>query len=214
MQLRRIREGASILDAGAGEKQYQKFCSHLKYTSQDIANYSGQGNEGLHTGTWEYGDLDIVSDIIDIPVPDSSYECILCTEVFEHIPNPILAIKEFARILKSDGILILTAPFNSLTHFEPYHFYSGFSKFFYQKCLAEQGFEVIECTPNGNYFEYLAQEVRRLEAVSYKYTGSKFSYVQRKSIDTIISYLGSLSHVGDSSSELLCFGYHVVAKKI
>jgi 2-polyprenyl-3-methyl-5-hydroxy-6-metoxy-1,4-benzoquinol methylase len=129
--LKRIPDGSRILDAGAGELQYKKYCSHLNYISQDFGQYDGKGNsEGLQTSSWDNSKLDIISDIIDIPESDKSFDAIMCIEVFEHLPNPIAAIKEFSRLIKDDGFLILTAPFCSLTHFAPYHFYTGFNRFF------------------------------------------------------------------------------------
>ena len=120
--LAKVSKGSRILDAGAGECQYKKYCTHLNYVSQDFNEYKGDGNgAGMQTGIWDTTSIDIVSDIISIPEPDQSFDAIFCTEVFEHIPDPILAIKEFHRLLKPGGKLIITAPFNSLTHFAPYH---------------------------------------------------------------------------------------------
>ncbi len=100
--LKRIPKGSKILDAGAGEQQFKKFCSHLKYVSQDFAKYNGKGDQkGLQTKIWDNSNLDIVSDITSIPRPNNSFDAILCTEVFEHLPDPSLAIKEFSRLLTS-----------------------------------------------------------------------------------------------------------------
>jgi len=65
--LKKIPAGLTILDAGAGESQFKKFCDHLKYIAQDFGQYSGEGNVGLQTGTWDNTKLDIVSDILSIP---------------------------------------------------------------------------------------------------------------------------------------------------
>ena len=35
--LKKIPTGYKILDAGAGECQFKKFCTHLNYTAQDFA---------------------------------------------------------------------------------------------------------------------------------------------------------------------------------
>jgi len=101
--LKKIPEGLTILDAGAGELQFKKFCSHLKYIAQDFGQYSGDGEIGLQTGTWDNSKLDIVSDIVSIPLPDHSLDAIMCTEVLEHIPDPVRAIKEFNRLVKPGG---------------------------------------------------------------------------------------------------------------
>ncbi len=107
-----IPAGSRILDAGAGELAQKKYCEHLNYVSQDFAQYDGKGDGvGLHTKTWDNSRIDIISDITNIPEPDGSFDAIMCIEVFEHIPNPILAIKEFSRLLKDDGFLVIIAPF-------------------------------------------------------------------------------------------------------
>ena len=209
-----IPAGNKILDAGAGEQPYKQYCSHLEYVSQDFAQYNPRDlNSGLQMSHWDYGNLDIVSDIATIPVDNDSFDAVLCTEVLEHVVNPIEAVKEFSRILKPEGYLIITTPFCSLTHFAPYHFYSGFSRFFYGKVLKEEGFEKIEIVPNGNYFEYLAQEVGRIPSVAQKYSGKNLNKTENKNLSNIKALLQKLSDEDGGSSELLCCGYFVVARK-
>ncbi len=213
--LKKIPKGSRILDAGAGEQQFKQFCSHLIYTSQDFAKYNGKGDDkGLQTKEWDTSNLDIISDITKISVPSASYDAIMCTEVFEHIPDPLLALKEFSRLLKKEGYLIITAPFCSLTHFSPYHFYTGFNRYFYETYLPKLGFKIIEIKANGNYFEYLAQEIRRIPEVLRMYTKQKqnISYSFARLI--LLKFLDKLSKNDRGSCELLNFGYHVFAKKI
>ena len=212
--LKLIPSNSRILDAGAGEQQYKRFCKHLVYVAQDFAQYNGKGNlTGLQTGSWDQSKLDIVSDITTIPEPDGSFDAILCVEVFEHLPQPLRALQEFKRLLRPGGYLILTAPFCSLTHFAPYHFYTGFNKYFYETHLPEFDFMIIELVPNGNYFEYLAQELRRLPSIQKKYT-KKNSISSWLTKYQYLNLLDSLSTQDSGSSELLNFGYHVFAKKI
>ena len=77
---------------------------------------------------------------------------ILCSEVIEHLKNPVLAIKDFSRILKKDGIIILTAPFYSRTHMAPFYYSNGFSKYWYLDNHKKAGFEIISIQNNGNYY--------------------------------------------------------------
>jgi 2-polyprenyl-3-methyl-5-hydroxy-6-metoxy-1,4-benzoquinol methylase len=46
----------------------------------------------------------------------SSFDFVLCTEVLEHTVNPFAAVNEIYRILKTDGLLFLTTPFNFRIH--------------------------------------------------------------------------------------------------
>jgi ubiquinone/menaquinone biosynthesis C-methylase UbiE len=213
--LQKIPAGQRILDAGAGELKYKKFCSHLDYITQDFAQYDGSGDgSALQTGTWDNTRLDIISDITDIPLPNASLDAIMCVEVFEHLPEPIKAIKEFSRLLKNKGKLIVTAPFCSLTHFAPYHFYSGFNTYFYEKHLIENGFRIVEIQKNGDYFEYLAQEIIRLPAMAKRYSQSRLIIWHYLIMFMLLKILKKLSKNNRGSQEVLYFGCHILAEKI
>jgi len=138
----------------------------------------------------------------------------MCVEVLEHLPKPSAAITEFSRLLKQSGKLILTAPFCSLTHFSPYHFSTGFNRYWYEKILEEAGFKIIEIEQNGNYFDYLAQELRRVEHIAKKYSGKTIGKSGRKAITEVLKKLNDYSKLDSGSGELLCFGYHVLAEKL
>lgn len=211
-KLSKIPSGLRILDAGAGELQYKKFCTHLNYVSQDFGQYNGAGNNvGLQMQTWDNSKLDIVSDITNIPETDNSFDAIMCIEVFEHLPAPIEAIKEFSRLLKKDGTLLISAPFCSLTHFAPYHFYSGFNKYFYEKHLKNYGFSIEEIIPNGNFFEYMAQEMQL--RIPNSYSAELITENEKNAILTVLQMLERMSKSDKDSAEILCFGYQVQARK-
>lgn len=212
--LQRLPKGARILDAGAGEGRFKPFCAHLEYVSQDFAQYDGTGDGvGLQMGSWDQSHLDLVCDITAIPEPDASFDAILCTEVLEHLPAPLLALQEFARLLRPGGEAIITAPFCSITHFAPYHFYTGFNRYFYETHLPALGLEIVELEENGNYFEYLAQELRRVRSVAAEYGGALPTRKETLAIRIILNLLERLSQTGQKSAELLHFGYHVRARK-
>jgi ubiquinone/menaquinone biosynthesis C-methylase UbiE len=67
-----------------------------------------------------------------LPYDDETFDYVVCVEGLEHIENPANAIREFARILKPDGTLVVSVPnimnieerlkwlFNGYTsHFKP-----------------------------------------------------------------------------------------------
>lgn len=215
-QLKAITAGQSILDAGAGECRFKEYCSHLKYVGQDFAQYNGEGDSvGLQTKKWDNSKLDIVSDIMNIPVADKSFDNILCTEVFEHIPLPEQAVKEFSRILRPGGRLIITAPFASQTHFAPYHFATGFSIYWYREILKMHNFTILKAEANGNYFDNIAFELIRLPMVAKRYSFfgplALLLYVVTFPVAMLFYCLSFLSR---GSEEQLTFGYHVLAEKL
>ena len=153
-----VAPGSRVLDVGAGTCPYRQLFAHCEYRTHDFKKY-----EGVKLGnTSEYGQIDYESEITKIPVPDQSFEVILCTEVLEHVPEPIAAIQEMLRILKPGGRLLLSAPLGSGLHQLPFHFYGGYTPEWYRYVAAKFGAQVNEITPNGGYFKLLAQECGRL----------------------------------------------------
>ena len=53
----------------------------------------------------KFGDLDAT-----LPYADESFDYAACVEGLEHIENPANAIREFARVLKKNGLLIVSVP--------------------------------------------------------------------------------------------------------
>lgn len=49
-------------------------------------------------------------------IPDNFFDVVICTEVLEHTNNPFLAVKELYRIIKPNGILAASTPFNFRIH--------------------------------------------------------------------------------------------------
>jgi len=165
-----IPAGQRLLDAGAGELRNKPLCTHLEYVSQDVCQYEGKGDEhGLQTGTWDTSRIDLVCDIVAIPEPNNSFDVILCSEVFEHLPDALQALDEFKRLLKPGGKLILTAPFASLVHFAPYHYATGFSRYWYEYHLPSRNLTILELTSNGDWFSFAKQEIMRLPKMARQY---------------------------------------------
>ena len=204
--------GLRILDAGAGELRNKILCEHLHYVSQDVCQYEGSGDrKGLHTGTWDTSRIDIVCDITSIPEPDASFDAILCSEVFEHLTDPLQALDEFRRLLKPGGKIILTAPFSSLVHFAPYHFATGFSRYWYEHHLPLRGLEIVELQANGDWFSFARQELLRLPSMARRYGhwAWPFAYLV---VAVGLVYFGQ-GGIRRSADDVACFGWHCVAIK-
>ena len=210
--------GSSLLDIGAGECAYKPYCAHLDYTSQDIAQYDGTGNtKGLQTETWDFDQIDIVCDLYDMP-EDRAYDTVLCTEVLEHVTDPVRAVEKLSRLVSAGGQVIITAPFSSLTHFAPYHYATGFSEYFYRHHLERLGFDIDETTPNGGFFDFLDQELGRARRVRRQFTGSSvgpLSYLAFHIARLAARHQAKRDgeRMARRSGELLTFGWQIVATK-
>ena len=90
-----IEHGRLMLDVGSGKSPYRDWFISQCYVCLDIDTHSG---------------ADIVGDICHLPFADGVADVVLCTEVVEHVPDPVAALAELNRVLKCSGYLILTVP--------------------------------------------------------------------------------------------------------
>jgi ubiquinone/menaquinone biosynthesis C-methylase UbiE len=164
----------------------------------------------LQSGAWDTSRIDLVGDITAIPAPDASFDAVLCIDVLEHVPEPTHALDEFARLLKPGGILILTAPFASNVHMAPYHFCSGFSKYWNLYYLQQRGFRIETLVANGDWYALLRQGVTRLGGLER----------QRGSWSWPLAYVYALLGLAyfalrgrRKAEDLACFGWQCVAVK-
>jgi ubiquinone/menaquinone biosynthesis C-methylase UbiE len=98
-----------VLDAACGEG----------YGSNILSNYAKEvtgvdiDEEAIEHAKDEYSKDNLVfikSDIINIPIESNSIDCIVSFETIEHTFEQEKTIIEFKRILKEDGILIISSP--------------------------------------------------------------------------------------------------------
>jgi SAM-dependent methyltransferase len=209
-QLKGLAEGSLILDAGSGSQRYRSFCGHLQYRAQDFGQYTmderralGSSGVGGETG-YVYGALDYTGNVWEIEEKAETFDAILCTEVLEHIPYPSETIREFSRLLKAGGTLILTAPSNCLRHMDPYFFYSGFSDRWFETLLETNGLRIEKLEPVGDYYSWLAVEMVR--------TAKAHSLLAKLALFPAFLYFFTKKKT-KVSTDTLCMGYHVIARK-
>lgn len=211
-----VPNGSVILDAGCGSQRYRRYCSHLLYKAQDFGGYIIEEKETLVSPMlrtnidaydpegYAYGHLDYVGNIWEIEEKAATFDAILCTEVFEHIPYPNETVSEFRRLLKSGGKLILTAPSSCLRHMDPYFFYSGFSDHWHQKILAENGFVIESIEQVGDYYSWMTYEIAK----------SAFTHSIFAKLILFPAFLFfNFKKETEVSRNTLCFAYQIVARK-
>ncbi len=77
---------------------------------------------------WWYLNLDlstnpnIYADVTRTPIQPESVDCILCTEVLEHLKDPQACVDEMHRLLSTGGVALASVPFFYPVHADPYDF--------------------------------------------------------------------------------------------
>lgn len=125
----------SFLDVGCGTQPYRPYFEHIK--DRKACDYDpGRG------------DVDFGCPADKIPLPDESLDSILCTEVLEHVPDPLAVWKEFHRLLRPGGKVLLTTPMYWPPHELPYDFYR-YPQHGLRWLVKESGFELLNLVPRG-----------------------------------------------------------------
>ena len=148
---RTLPQGASILDAGAGEGVYKSFFEHCNYRAIDLA---------VGESKWNYEGLDYVAPLHQMPIPDETFDAVLCTQVLEHLEWPRESVREMYRVLKQGGTLYMTVPMAHNEHQEPYDFFR-YTSFGLNSICTHAGFRDTKIVPFGGLWIRWAYELPR-----------------------------------------------------
>jgi ubiquinone/menaquinone biosynthesis C-methylase UbiE len=101
-----------ILDAGCGAGDFEKYvCSQNTIISIEAIDFSSQMISGAKK---KCVNRDIKFRQVDLdqslPYPDNYFDGIVCTQVLFALPRIKFTLKEFKRILKKGGILVIAEP--------------------------------------------------------------------------------------------------------
>lgn len=135
----------SLLDLGCGNKPYEDF--YKPKTDKNI---------GCDIIQSDRNKVDIICLATDLPFENNHFDTVLCSQVMEHVYDYKIMINEIYRVLKKDGIIILTVPFAWELHEEP-HDYCRFTKHSLKKIFEDAGFRIEYIKPNGGKWAAIYQ---------------------------------------------------------
>ena len=52
----------------------------------------------------------VQASLMDLPFPDEAFDCVICSEVIEHIPREDISLTDMVRVLAPGGMLVLGTP--------------------------------------------------------------------------------------------------------
>ena len=134
--------GDRMLDFGCGHKPYRSLFPQIKeYIGVDFENEGHSHNKES---------IDVLYDGTSLPFPDQYFDCAICTEVLEHVPDMEQSLTLLKRVLKTNAKVIISVPFVWCEHEMPFDF-RRFTMGGLVKELEKQGFEVVQTHKNGNF---------------------------------------------------------------
>ena len=146
---RSLPQGTRVLDAGSGEGQYAHHFTRHRYTGVDLA---------VGDNLWDYSKLDAVADLCALPFGTGTFDAAIHIVTIEHLPEPGRALREIARTLKPDGLLLIAAPLEWEVHQAP-HDYFRYTHHGLKYLLEGAGMQPAELRPVGGYFRLLARRL-------------------------------------------------------
>lgn len=104
-----LHSESHILDIGCGTGAFLNLLQSKGYSNLygvDISPFALQEVQ-KHTPNAKLCCNDLQSTI---SLDNQQFDCISCLDVIEHLINPFVVLQEIARLLKPEGILLLTTP--------------------------------------------------------------------------------------------------------
>jgi SAM-dependent methyltransferase len=144
-----LPNGAEVLDAGSGTAPYRELFAHCSYSTTDWEN-------SIYD---ESRRADYIGSLDSLPVADGAFDVVVLTEVLEHVEEPVGALTELHRVLRSGGRLWMTTPMVWQLHEEPYDFFR-YTSYGLRSLLERSGFTEISVQPLSGYFLTLGQVMR------------------------------------------------------
>lgn len=135
-----------MLDYGCGGQPYKNFFMPQlsRYIGADVS-----AADGISL------DIEIEPGQI-LPLATASIDTLLSTQTLEHLEDIEFYISECARLVRSEGVLILTAPMQWRHHEVPYDYWR-FTKYGLISLLERHGFTIKSMTPCGGVYALIGQ---------------------------------------------------------
>lgn len=128
--------------------------------------------EVINVDLTAYESVNIVADVLSVPLPDASIARIVSDNVLEHVKDPLQAVKEMHRLLEPGGLLYVATPFMYPFHSSPSD-YQRWTDRGLRELFSE--FEIVEQGIRGGPFSALDTYLCHLTGVIFSF-GVPFLY--------------------------------------
>lgn len=103
----------------------------------------------------------IKTDAAALPFGESTFDAVICSELLEHVLDPLKVLAEIHRVLKSRGTLLICVPFLNRIHGDPYDF-ARYTDYYWSLALDKIAFRDIHIEKQGLFWSVLIDMLRDL----------------------------------------------------
>jgi SAM-dependent methyltransferase len=114
-----VRPGVSVIDVGcgAGRHAFEAYRRGAEVIAFDQNAGDLNDVDAILQAMKEQGEAPasakaevVKGDALELPYPDGTFDCVIASEILEHVPEDDRAIAELIRVLKPGGSLAVTVP--------------------------------------------------------------------------------------------------------
>jgi SAM-dependent methyltransferase len=161
----------NTLDFGAGTAKYRDLIKPLTgtYTTFDMM-------PGEH--------IDVVGDALNPPFKEAEFDTVISTQVLEHVEKPWIVVKQIGRLLRPEGLCIMTAPFLVPYHADPHDFFR-YTRPGIESLFTNEGFSIVESGTYGNTPALLAEMFHFGHFSRYKKRSKTGAWLRDRIVNTL-----------------------------
>jgi ubiquinone/menaquinone biosynthesis C-methylase UbiE len=115
-----LKTGDKVLDLGCGfgRHAFEAARRGASVVALDAGRDEVEGVAATFAAMVEVGELApgslhanvVQGDALHLPFPDGTFDRVICSEVLEHLPDDVAAMRELARVLRPGGTMAITVP--------------------------------------------------------------------------------------------------------
>lgn len=179
-----LLKGLNVLDVGCGSKPYKELF-------KDAKSYVGiDTNNSGHDHTDE--SIDLFYDGRKMPIESGTYDAAVSFQVIEHVENVDVFLTEISRVVKDNGVVLMSIPFVWPEHEQPYDF-RRLTSFGVEETFKKHGFKVTEVIKTTNYPQTIIQMANAYLALTLKTKFTTFNLILILMFNPILNLLGLIS---------------------
>ena len=164
-----LKPGDKILDLGCGfgRHAYEAARRGAHVVALDAGEDEVNGVAGTFAAMVDAGELSadsthvgvIQGDALNLPFADGAFDRVICSEVLEHIPDDLAAMKELARVLRPGGTMAITIPrfgpeLINWALSDEYHMVPGGHVRIYRRRVAQSRLESTGLKVTGHHYAH------------------------------------------------------------
>ena len=103
---------------------------------------------------------DICADAANLPFLEDSFDVVVCSEVLEHVMDPVPVLAEISRVLRRGGEGLITCPFMFRVHGDPDDF-ARYTPGYWSHVLSRAGFSSVTIVSQGRFYSVIVDFLKQ-----------------------------------------------------